>query len=49
MLFPFLGGFVGSSTRDNVVGQVSLVMLIVFLGMVLQKIIGDNCQSSGGF
>lgn len=35
MLFPFLGGFVGSGTRDNVVGQVGLMMLIVLLGMIL--------------
>jgi len=39
VLFPFLGGFVGSSTRDNVVGQVGLMVFIVFLGLVLQKLV----------
>lgn len=35
MLFVFLGGFVRGGTGDHIVGEVVLMVLAVFMGIVL--------------
>lgn len=37
MLLKLLGGFIGSGTRDDVVGQVALMFITVFLLLVLEN------------